>query len=106
MADVTVTSRAAAVLRRIRSERRGVLTITIDGGCCEGTAPHLYEDYVVPYGSHEIGEAEGVAIFVPPSFKEQYENSAITPIAAEWWLRPVRKAARVGEHSGVAWKLL
>jgi len=78
MANVTVTSRAAEVLRRIRSERGGVLTITIDGGCCEGTAPHLYEDYVVPYGSHAIGEAEGVEILVPPSFKEQYENAAIT----------------------------
>src|SRR5215471_3534289 len=26
------------------------------------------------------------------------------PVAAEWWLRPVSKAARVGEHSAVVWK--
>ena len=23
----------------------------------------------------------------------------------EWWLRPVRRHARVGEHSAVVWKL-
>ena len=23
-----------------------------------------------------------------------------------WWLRPVSSAARVGEHSGVTWKLV
>ena len=23
-----------------------------------------------------------------------------------WWLRPVRSAARVGEHTGVTWKLV
>ena len=66
------------MLRRVRAERSGVLTITIDGGCCEGTAPHLYEDYVVPYGSLAIGDAEGITIFVPPSFTGQYENAAIT----------------------------
>lgn len=26
------------------------------------------------------------------------------PVAAEWWLRPVSKAARVGEHKAVVWK--
>jgi|GEM_PF-3442937 len=29
--------------------------------------------------------------------------SAITPIPTLWWLRPVRVAARVGEHSAVVW---
>src|SRR5882724_11112191 len=27
----------------------------------------------------------------------------MTPKPAEWWLRPVIKAARVGEHSAVEW---
>src|SRR5262245_8015047 len=33
-------------------------------------------------------------------------NSAMLPIPVEWWLRPVRSAARVGEHRAVVWKLL
>jgi hypothetical protein len=28
------------------------------------------------------------------------------PIPAEWWLRPVRSACRVGEHRAVVWKRL
>ena len=28
------------------------------------------------------------------------------PMPAEWWLRPVSKACRVGEHSAVVWKRL
>src|SRR5215470_4013022 len=28
----------------------------------------------------------------------------MTPVAAEWWLRPVSRAARVGEQSAVVWK--
>ena len=32
--------------------------------------------------------------------------SVITPLAAEWWLRPVISAARVGLHSAVVWKRL
>src|SRR5262245_46513557 len=30
----------------------------------------------------------------------------ITPVPTEWWLRPVRRAARVGEQSAVVWKRL
>src|SRR5215813_820867 len=26
------------------------------------------------------------------------------PMPTEWWLRPVRRAERVGEHSAVVWK--
>src|SRR3954454_13718417 len=32
--------------------------------------------------------------------------SVIPPIPTEWWLRPVRSAWRVGEHSAVVWKRL
>jgi hypothetical protein len=27
----------------------------------------------------------------------------MSPLATEWWLRPVISAARVGEHSAVVW---
>src|SRR6202035_3179792 len=32
--------------------------------------------------------------------------SEITPKPSEWWLRPVMRAARVGEHSDVVWKFV
>src|SRR5256885_16951755 len=30
----------------------------------------------------------------------------IVPAPAEWWLRPVKRAARVGEQSAVVWNVL
>jgi len=76
--NFTVTERAAEMIRRIRSERSGALTITIDSGCCEGTAPNLYEDYLVPYGFAEIGRAEGIPVLVPPSWEEQWRATPVT----------------------------
>jgi len=31
--------------------------------------------------------------------------SVMQAMPLEWWLRPVRKQAREGEHSAVVWKL-
>jgi len=73
---VTVSERAAEVLGRVRAEVAGPLTISIDGGCCEGTAPHLYDNYVVPYGSIEVARAEGIPIFIPPHFREQFDGAS------------------------------
>ena len=77
MAEVTISERADAVLRRVRSREAGRLTISIDTGCCEGTAPHLYADYVLPYGSTEIGTIADIPVFVPPHLKDQYEHARI-----------------------------
>jgi hypothetical protein len=32
--------------------------------------------------------------------------SVMLPIAAEWWLRPVSSALRVGAHNAVVWNLV
>ena len=32
-------------------------------------------------------------------------RSATRPMPLRWWLRPVSRHARVGEHSAVVWKL-
>lgn len=69
---------AAAVIRQIRDDRSGTLTITVDGGCCEGTAPHLYENYVVPAGAIEIGRVDDVPVFIPGNLGEQYATASVT----------------------------
>jgi len=78
MAEIRVSERAAEVLRAIRSERSGELTISIDSGCCDGTAPHLYEDYVLPYGAVELGRAEGIPVFIAPHFAEAWKHVRAT----------------------------
>ena len=78
MAKLEVSEAAARIIRAVRAERTGVLTISIDGGCCEGTAPHLYEDYVLPAGAHYVGEVEDVGVYVPGHLKDQYERTGVT----------------------------
>ena len=33
-------------------------------------------------------------------------SSVTAPMPTEWWLRPVKSAARVGAHRAVVWKRL
>jgi uncharacterized protein (DUF779 family) len=73
-ATVTVSGRATEILRRVRETAAGPLTISIDSGCCEGTAPHLYDNYVVPHGSVEIARAADIPVFIPPHFQDQYDG--------------------------------
>ena len=67
MARVRITERAAEVVERVRQQRRGQLTFTVDGGCCEGTAPHLFEDAVVAPTAHAIGEVANVPVYLQPA---------------------------------------
>ena len=41
---VTGTAAAARIVERAKRDRRGALVFTIGTGCCESTAPFLYED--------------------------------------------------------------
>jgi uncharacterized protein (DUF779 family) len=78
VSELRVSKSAAAIIREVRNDRGGTLTITIDGGCCEGTAPHLYEDYVVPAGSIEIGRFDDIPVYIPGTLGDQYANTCVT----------------------------
>ncbi|HYD49891.1 MAG TPA: DUF779 domain-containing protein [Terriglobales bacterium] len=78
MAKVAITERAAAVVARVRAERQGRLSFTIDGGCCEGTAPHLLEDAVLVPHARQIGTVAGVAVFLQPAMIDIYAAAEVT----------------------------
>lgn len=78
MTSVAITPKAAEVVARIRGERSGTLTFTIDGGCCEGTAPHLLEDAVLTPASKRIGEVAGVPVYLQPAMTKIYSAVAVT----------------------------
>src|SRR5512143_401278 len=78
MTTVRITPRAAAVVSRVRSERTNPLTFTIDGGCCEGTAPHLFEHAVLTSGAEKIGEVDGVPVYLQPAMVPLYAGAEIT----------------------------
>lgn len=69
---VTATPRALEVIEEMGGRRTGRLTITIGTGCCESTAPFLYEDFWPGPDQAEVGEVAGVAVFAPEYLRTQY----------------------------------
>ena len=78
MTTVHITPRAAEIVTRVRAERSGALTFTIDGGCCEGTAPHLFEDAVLAGSVEKIGDVEGVPVYLQPAMVDAYRAAEVT----------------------------
>ncbi len=72
---VTGTAAAARVVERARRDRRGVLVFTIGTGCCESTAPFLYEDFWPGPDSESVGEVAGVPVYAPEYLRALYPGA-------------------------------
>ena len=72
---VTATDRAARVVERMRARRSGRLTITIGTGCCESTAPFLYEDFWPGPDAEPVGEVAGVSVYAPEYLRALYPGN-------------------------------
>ncbi|MCC6766206.1 MAG: DUF779 domain-containing protein [Deltaproteobacteria bacterium] len=77
MPTIRITPRAAEVVARVRAARAGALTFTIDGGCCEGTAPHLFEDAVLA-GVEPVGEVAGVPVYLQAAMVRPFADADVT----------------------------
>src|SRR3954454_21941351 len=76
---VTGTERAIGVIEEMKALRSGTLTVTIGTGCCESTAPFLYEDFWPGPDQAEVGEVAGVAIYAPEYLRKLYPaDEAVT----------------------------
>ena len=69
---VTGTEAAARVVERARNDRSGALVFSIGTGCCESTAPFLYEDFWPGPDSEAVGDVAGVPVFAPAYLRELY----------------------------------
>ena len=69
---VEATERAVRTVERMKQARSGALTITIGTGCCESTAPFLYEDFWPGPDQAEIGSVAGVAVYAPAYLRSSY----------------------------------
>ena len=72
---VTGTEAAARIVERAKRDRRGALVFTIGTGCCESTAPFLYEDFWPGPDSEQVGEVAGVPVFAPEYLRVLYPAS-------------------------------
>jgi uncharacterized protein (DUF779 family) len=69
---VTGTDAAARIVERLRRDRPGALVFTIGTGCCESTAPFLYEDFWPGPDSEPVGEVAGVPVYAPAYLRALY----------------------------------
>ncbi|MGI8921548.1 MAG: DUF779 domain-containing protein [Solirubrobacteraceae bacterium] len=57
--EVVLTAAARDALARVGTARRGALTLVIGNGCCDSTAPYLFESYLTGPGEVALGELAG-----------------------------------------------
>src|SRR3954468_23796021 len=66
------TDAAARIVERAKRDRRGALVFTIGTGCCESTAPFLYEDFWPGPDQEVIGSVAGVPVYAPDHLRSNY----------------------------------
>jgi uncharacterized protein (DUF779 family) len=86
MVNVVLSDEARDLLERIRERRRGPLTIVIGNGCCDSTAPFLFEDYFAGAGEARVAElGGGVEVVLDRALVDLFEGREVvidaTPVA-------------------------
>src|SRR3954453_20019276 len=66
------TAAAARIVERAKRDRRGALSFTIGTGCCESTAPFLYEDFWAGPDAEQVGVVAGVPVYAPEYLRALY----------------------------------
>lgn len=72
---IEATKRAESIIDRVKGVRSGRLTITIGTGCCESTAPFLYEDFWPGPDSEQVGEVADVPVYAPEYLRKLYPGT-------------------------------
>jgi uncharacterized protein (DUF779 family) len=73
---IDATTRAADVVRRVRESGRDNLVMVLGTGCCDSTAPFLYDNYIPEPDAEPVGELEGVSILAPAWLAKLYDGDA------------------------------
>jgi uncharacterized protein (DUF779 family) len=73
---VTATPGAAAVVGRVQAGGRENLVIVLGTGCCDSTAPFLYDNYLPEPDAEPVGEVAGVTVLAPGWLARLYSGEA------------------------------
>jgi uncharacterized protein (DUF779 family) len=71
---IATTPTAEQVVRRVREDGRENLVMVLGTGCCDSTAPFLYDNYLPEPDAQPIGEIEGVQILAPRWLADLYPD--------------------------------
>ena len=74
---VVLTDAAAEVVARVRATRAGDLSLVIGNGCCDSTAPFLFEGYLQGPNEREVAEVEGVRILLDDAIARSFEGREV-----------------------------
>jgi len=80
---IEVTSPAASIVRRVRAEGRDNLVMVLSNGCCDSTAPYLYDNYVAEPDAQPVGEVEGVTVLAPAWLARLYPDDDLITLDVE-----------------------
>jgi uncharacterized protein (DUF779 family) len=81
---VAATPRAERLVGRVREAHPGAaLVFLLGSGCCEGTAPHLFTDYVLTPAHERVGQVGGVGVFADAHVRRLHAGRAVTIDAEE-----------------------
>ena len=80
---IAATDPAAAIVRRVRAGGRESLVIVLSNGCCDSTAPYLYDNYIAEPDAQPVGEVEGVTVLAPEWLAKLYPAGDLLTIDVE-----------------------
>lgn len=59
-----LTQTAVDVIERVAKTHPGPLIVTVSNGCCDGTAPYLYDKALPPTNAKRVLESDLVSVYV------------------------------------------
>ena len=84
MVNVVLTDSARDLLERVRALRPGPLSMVIGNGCCDSTAPFLFESYVAGPNEGCVAElAGGVDVLLDRALLALFEGREIVVDAGD-----------------------
>ncbi|HJP65769.1 MAG TPA: DUF779 domain-containing protein [Actinomycetota bacterium] len=74
---VSATPQAEDVVRRVAATGRQNLVVVLGTGCCDSTAPFLYDRYVVGPDAVRVGDTADVPIYAHGWLADLYGDDAL-----------------------------
>ena len=79
---IVLTDAAERVVAEVRAARPGSLSLVIGNGCCDSTAPFLFEGYLQGPNEREVAELAGVRILLDDAIARSFEGREVVVDAA------------------------
>jgi uncharacterized protein (DUF779 family) len=74
---VTTTPRAEAIVARVARQGRPELVVVLGTGCCDSTAPFLYDRYYPGSDVIEVGRVSDVPVFAHTWLADLYQEGEL-----------------------------